>query len=406
MYKEDTEQLIKIEPENVVIGGTNDYTELTNKPQINNVELSGNKTLDDLGIQAKGDYLTETTADEKYEPKGNYLSKDVADETYQQKGDYLTKETADQDYQVKGNYATKDELPTKTSELTNDSGFLTSIPSNYKTKEENDELYQTKGDYALKAEIPTKTSELTNDSNFITEETDPTVPSYVKSITEADITKWNQGYDLPIASADVLGGVKIGDGLSIDSTGLLSATGGSGGGVIELTGTQDEPIDFNYLVKTGIYNINGWVKHFVYSIDIQKQTQLKNTSRNASLLETPLLLYISVSEIRCHFFGITEANQLTVAITSNANIRTDSDGKNYADWEYKRAIIAQGDNSDASVTAGNELTSKSQLLNVLRTTVGIPNSKPLDSLKTTDKTSLVAAINELNDRIAALEGGE
>lgn len=38
--------------------GTTDYTQLENKPQINSVELAGNKTLDDLGIQAKGDYLT------------------------------------------------------------------------------------------------------------------------------------------------------------------------------------------------------------------------------------------------------------------------------------------------------------------------------------------------------------
>ena len=41
--------------------------------------------------------------------------------------------------------------------------------------------------------MPSKTSELTNDSGFITSytETDPTVPSYVKSITETDITNWN-----------------------------------------------------------------------------------------------------------------------------------------------------------------------------------------------------------------------
>ena len=32
-------------------GGTTDYTQLSNKPQINNVELSGNKTLAELGIQ-------------------------------------------------------------------------------------------------------------------------------------------------------------------------------------------------------------------------------------------------------------------------------------------------------------------------------------------------------------------
>ena len=31
-------------------GGTSDYSDLTNKPQINNVELSGNKSLSDLGI--------------------------------------------------------------------------------------------------------------------------------------------------------------------------------------------------------------------------------------------------------------------------------------------------------------------------------------------------------------------
>ena len=37
--------------------GSSDYTDLTNKPQINSVELSGNKSLDDLGIQAKGEYL-------------------------------------------------------------------------------------------------------------------------------------------------------------------------------------------------------------------------------------------------------------------------------------------------------------------------------------------------------------
>lgn len=39
--------------------------------------------------------------------------------------------------------------------------------------------------------VPTKTSQLTNDSHFITSETDPTVPSYVKQISLADINNWN-----------------------------------------------------------------------------------------------------------------------------------------------------------------------------------------------------------------------
>lgn len=40
-------------------GGTSNYNQLTNKPQINDIELTGNKTLEDLGVQPAGDYLTE-----------------------------------------------------------------------------------------------------------------------------------------------------------------------------------------------------------------------------------------------------------------------------------------------------------------------------------------------------------
>ena len=42
-------------------GSGSDYKQLKNKPSINGVEIDGNKTLDDLGIQPKGEYLTEET---------------------------------------------------------------------------------------------------------------------------------------------------------------------------------------------------------------------------------------------------------------------------------------------------------------------------------------------------------
>ena len=50
--KEELEKEIKIEGENIFInkGGTDDYTELNNKPQINGVELIGNRSLEELGI--------------------------------------------------------------------------------------------------------------------------------------------------------------------------------------------------------------------------------------------------------------------------------------------------------------------------------------------------------------------
>ena len=40
--------------------GTGNYTDLTNKPTINNVELNGNKTSSDLGLQPAGNYITNT----------------------------------------------------------------------------------------------------------------------------------------------------------------------------------------------------------------------------------------------------------------------------------------------------------------------------------------------------------
>ena len=126
---EINETEIQVEQENIIINtsGTSDYDELINKPQINNIELIGNKTLDELGIQPKGDY-------------------------------------------------------------------------------------------ALTSDIPTSTSELINDSGYITNETDPTVPSHVKSITEANITSWNNKQD----------SLTAGENITIENN-VISATTGGGG---------------------------------------------------------------------------------------------------------------------------------------------------------------------------------
>ena len=80
-------------------------------------------------------------------------------------------------------YAKKTDIPSKTSQLTNDSGYITGVDlSNYDTIEDVDSKLSTKLDataytavdlssYAKKTDIPTvptKTSQLTNDSGFIT----------------------------------------------------------------------------------------------------------------------------------------------------------------------------------------------------------------------------------------------
>lgn len=64
--------------------GTTDYNALTNKPSINDVALSGNKTLDELGIQPKGNYV-EDSALEDYalvEESGYSLGLSVSADDY------------------------------------------------------------------------------------------------------------------------------------------------------------------------------------------------------------------------------------------------------------------------------------------------------------------------------------
>lgn len=47
-------------------------------------------------------------------------------------------------------------------------------------------------------------------------------------------------YVLPIASAETLGGIKIGSGLAIDENGIVSSSGGSGGGIYYKTFTATQ----------------------------------------------------------------------------------------------------------------------------------------------------------------------
>jgi hypothetical protein len=65
----------------------------------------------------------------------------------------------------------------------------------------------------------------------------PTNPTDVVNKAYADALVIGGGYVLPTASASTLGGIKVGSGLAIDGSGVLSATGG-GGSYVDLTTDQ------------------------------------------------------------------------------------------------------------------------------------------------------------------------
>lgn len=96
---------------------------------------------------------------------------------------------------------------------------------------------------------PTKTSDLSNDSGFLT--------------------------TLPIASTTTLGGVKIGDNLSITSDGVLSATSGGSGDANKLVKTYSLGEDANSFTIDGL-DIQG--DGGIYDIDIQFYQQITNAT--------------------------------------------------------------------------------------------------------------------------------
>lgn len=118
-------------------------------------------------------------------------------------------------------FITISSVPTKTSDLTNDSGFITNQVSdlaNYYDQTTINNMFN-----ALPA-VPTKTSDLTNDSGFIT----------------------NTDY----ASANTGGVVKVGTGLSIDANGVLSSSGLTSVDWADITG---KPTNVSYWTNDAGY---------------------------------------------------------------------------------------------------------------------------------------------------------
>lgn len=224
--------------------GTTDYTALSNKPQIAGVTLEGNKTLTDLGIQAAGDYLVDS---------------DLA------------------------NYALKSELPENTSDLTNDSGFITNAALTGYAQISSLATVATSGSY--------------NDL-----EDKPTIP---------------EAYTLPTASANTLGGVKVGSGLGIED-GVLSVT--AAGGVTSVNGdTGDVKVSEiqDSHVTTNMYKIWVGTKTEYDAIETKDPYTLYYIQEDGSIVDIYDLIDGKQDQLTAGAgISITAGDQTTIAVTA------------------------------------------------------------------------------------------
>lgn len=113
-------------------------------------------------------------------------------------------------------------VPTKTSDLINDSGYITNYTetdpiftaspahkitdkdiTNWNNKSNFSGSYNDLTDKPVIPTVPTNVGAFTNDVGYLTEETDPTVPSHVKNITQNDITAWNEKQNALVSGTNI-----------------------------------------------------------------------------------------------------------------------------------------------------------------------------------------------------------
>ena len=352
-------------------GGTSDYVALTNKPQIGGVELTGNKSLTDLGIQPAGTYLTEIPAEYVTETELNgkgYLTAVPAEyvtetelngkgyitsaalEGYAQTSEIPTDYLTDADLE---GYAQTSDIPTATSDLTNDSGFITNSVNNLTNYTLTSGLaaVATSGSY----------NDLTNKPTIITSYNDltdkPSIPS---------------AYVLPTASTSTLGGVKV-DGTTVTiSGGVISAPAAN----IATTSTA------------------GVVKPDDRTFEMEEDGTLVN----------------KVAGSNCYIYGVNGIG--TQDITDSADTTTTIPVGRLRNYNYANGdVLKVGDmlidlkGNIAKVDRVNTavLPRGSGPFGVNETSVLVKlQVREDETLTTTDKT-IVGAINELLSKIEALE---
>lgn len=180
--------------------GTSDYNDLEHKPSINDVVLEGNKTLEDLGIMGSDKAYTKEEVNQALETKPD---KTLVD-SLSQKVDSLEES-------LKGK-ANITDIPTRLSELENDLKTKTingqsifgegniEIPGGSGTGGQENVIEKIKvngtelpvENKEVNIKVPTKVSELENDSNFLTKHQD--LSNYVqkeegKGLSTKDFTQ-------------------------------------------------------------------------------------------------------------------------------------------------------------------------------------------------------------------------
>ena len=240
-------------------------------------------------------------------------------------------------------FITTSAIPTKVSAFTNDAGYLNGIPddsvglnqldstivnalNNINNKANTADLAAVAfsgnhDDLINKPTIPAKTSDLTNDSNFVT----------------------NTSY----ATANTGGVVKVGSGLSI-TNGVLSTTGGSVADAVEWDNVLNKP-SFSTVATSGSYNDLS-NKPTIPTVNNGTLTIQKNgtnvttfTANQSSNATADITVPTTVAELSDASTYVTQ-NNLATQLANKQNVLTAGDHINITDSTIKAVDYVHSDN--------------------------------------------------------------
>ena len=313
-------------------GGTDNYNELLNKPQINGTTLSGNKSSSDLGLATSaqgaladtalqpGDNISDLTNDSGFITGIN--SSDVTSAlgyTPVDPSDLSTVATTG-NYNDLSNKPTIPVVPTNVSAFTNDAGYITGIDSTDVTNA----LGYTPADQSSLATVATTGaySDLTGTPTI------PTVNDPTIVITQGGVTKGS--FSLNQASGDTIAldaGGLIGDFVPQYTT-MPTADISHADQIVQYKGTTDSTYTNGYFYKCveegGVYS---WSQ-----VSVQPGTSDYSTLSNKPSINSVTLTGNKTSADLGILSDVTQGSNITIDKTNPANPVISATGQVNADW--------------------------------------------------------------------------
>ena len=374
------------------ITGTSNYQELKNKPSINDVELDGNKTLEELGIQPKGEYLESET-----DPTVPDYIKNITQEEIEQwnsggkdimpltsngtptepvvlepsKLYYITTENLGKLY-FRSLQEPENVIHNMTIEMRgllsfNDNGnylwyYLTIINGAglyyaqvYNNNSSNVEAKRILfNEIALTANTPTKTSQLTNNSGFITNEVADLINYYDKEYIDNMPTGGSEFIEVTGYSSSN----RFNLDTSIYKTGQIFYVKGNTQ-YFSLNGTNPTYSNGNGLLTQGIYIL------------------CYNESYPDGSVTKPIILYkiCPYSSDSSTYYSLPEANQIYKQGSSVYHTRYNVSLTNYASLSGVETFTGKKTfntlpESSISPTTDNQFTNKKYVDDTISTALG------------------------------------